>query len=345
MRLFLSRTGYKLPCLLECSFPMVRPPQLLAHLSRVQRASHADIRTALPLLPHERTVARWYRELGDQLVIFPTFTLAPLGLGHMHVFLPDADPAWLRFPYAVDHAWLTQDFSHRCLYLHCVVPLAHRDDVVQFVHDFGGERPVVISSGEGVQDLPLLGAPPTVAAAPRSTEVLHTFPLVVPVIFEGWNRRTSLPQLWRRVDERLGSHLREYCPRRRRELTSPVTAAYARLTAEGLFRQHAIRYTAFVKDTVEVLAVLADPALVDALRLHAVSIEEYEGSPHVVRLVGTNGLLEAFLSLPAGAVQVYFVQKHDCPCVRFCYEFLFLPKTGSWVFSREHLVQHLWGTP
>ena len=81
------------------------------------------------------------------------------------------------------------------------------------------------------------------------------------------------------------------------------------------------------------------------LRLHAVSIEEYEGSPHVVRLVGTNGLLEAFLSLPAGAVQVYFVQKHDCPCVRFCYEFLFLPKTGSWVFSREHLVQHLWGTP
>jgi hypothetical protein len=325
---------------------MVRPPQLLAHLSRVQRAAHADIRNALPALPHERTVSRWYRELGDQLVIFPTFALAPLGLRHIHVFLPDADPAWLRFPYAVDHAWLTQDFSHRCLYLHCIVPVAHHEAVLEFLHDFAGADQRAIPTGEGLQDLPVLGTlPPAVGEAPVCTALLREFPLVVPVIFEGWNRRTSLPQLWRSVDQRLGSQLREYVPRRRREPTSPVTAAYERLTQEGLFRQHTIRYTAFVPDSVEVLAIVADPSILGALRLHAVSIEEYAGSPVVVRLVGTSSLLEAFLSLPAGAVQLYFVHKRDCPCVRFCYEHLFVPKSGSWVFSRDHLLQHLWGSP
>ena len=324
---------------------MVRSPQFLAHLSRVQGASHADVRNDLPVLPHERTVSRWYRELGDQLVIFPTFALAPLGLGHLHVVLHEADDAWLRFPYAVDHAWLTQDFHHRCLYLHCIVPLVHREAVVQFLHDFGGEHPVLISTSEGVQDLPLLGAAPVVAAAPPSTEVLRTFPLVVPVIFEGWNRRTSLPALWRRVDERLGSQLREYVPRRHRETTSPVTTAYARLTEEGLFRQHTIRYSAFVRDAVEVLAIVIDPTILAVLRSHVVSMEEYAGSPLVVRVVGTSSLLAALLSLPAGAVQLYFVHKRDCIGVRFCYEHLFAPKSGSWVFSRDQLLHQLWGSP
>src|SRR5690349_5721267 len=117
---------------------MVRSSHVLAHLSRVQGASHADVRAGLPVLPHRRTLTRWYDELGDRLVIFPTFALSPLGLGHLHVFLPDADESWLRFPYAVDHAWLTQDLARRVLYLHCIVPLAHHDCLRAFLREFAG---------------------------------------------------------------------------------------------------------------------------------------------------------------------------------------------------------------
>jgi len=104
-----------------------------------------------------------------------------------------------------------------------------------------------------------------------------------------------------------------------------------------------IRYAPLLEDAVGIVVVLTDPALLVPLRRHARSIEEYAGSPAVVRLVGTSRLLEVLLSLPAGAVRLYFVHKRDCPCVRFCYELLFVPKTGSWVFSREQLLQHLWG--
>jgi len=324
---------------------MVRSSPLLAHLSRVQGASHADVRTVLPALPHERTLSRWYRELGDRLVIFPTFALAPLGLGDVHVFLATADESWLRFPYAVDHAWVTQDFTCRVLYLHCIVPLAHQDVVVQFLRDFVADATVVRTS-EGVQDLPVLGtSTPMLLAAPSHSDVLHECPLVIPVIFEGWNRRTSLPQLWKSVDTRLGSQLREYAPRRHRQPISPVTAAYATLTEAGLFRQHTIHYAALSDDAVEVLAVLTNVALLEPLRSYARTIEEYVGTSVVVRLVGTSRLMEALLALPAGTARLYFVHKHDQHHVRFCYEMLFVPKTGTWVFSREHLKQHLWGNP
>jgi hypothetical protein len=126
---------------------------------------------------------------------------------------------------------------------------------------------------------------------------------------------------------------------------SPVTAAYAHLTEEGLFRQHVIRYAALLEDTVEVLTILTDEAVLERLRLHARCIEAYAGTPLVVRLVGAGRLLRALLALPAGLARLYFVQKRETQRVRFCYELFFLPKTGSWAFSRDHLLRHLRGDP
>jgi hypothetical protein len=328
---------------------MVRPlhPQLLAYLVDLQRAAPVTEGHSVGR-PHERTVRRWYRDLGERLIAFPTFALDRLGLMHLHVFLKNAPDEWLRFPYAVEHAWMTNDFAGRVLYLHCVVPTVHQTPVQELLRELAGSGVEILSTGDGDQDLPLLGGGTTRTPVLSATSVLlQEVPLVVPVIFEGWNQRASMPRLWAAVHDRLGGRVRDYvrCRVRRTNGKMHVKHAYEQLTSTGLFRQQVIRYAAFLEDAVEILVVLPDAQSLDVLRPHSRSIEQYEGEHLVVRLVGTNGLFNALLSLPPGSARLYFVHRQptNTARVRFCYEFLFDPKPGAWVFCRERVLTHLQG--
>jgi hypothetical protein len=328
---------------------MVRPlhPQLLAYLLDLQRAAPVTEGHRIGR-PHERTVRRWYRDLGERLIAFPTFALDRLGLMHLHVFLKNAADDWLRFPYAVEHAWMTNDLAGRVLYLHCIVPAVHETPVQELLRELAGPGVEILSTGDGDQDLPLLGDAPTRTPALVGTSVLlRESPLVVPVIFEGWNQRASMPRLWTAVHDRLGNRVRDYvrCRVRRTNGKAHVKHAYEQLTNTGHFRQQVIRYATFQEDAVELLVVLPNTRSLDALRPHARSIEQYEGTNLVVRLIGTNGLFDALLALPPGSARLYFIHRQpaESPRVRFCYEFLFDPKPGIWIFCRERVITHLQG--
>src|SRR6478672_7342586 len=71
---------------------------------------------------HRRTMYRWHRRYAGLLIAFPSFAVEALGLAHVHLFIVEPARTWSRFPYAVEHTWLTPDFSRRVLYLHCIVP-------------------------------------------------------------------------------------------------------------------------------------------------------------------------------------------------------------------------------
>jgi len=325
---------------------MVRPlhPRLLAHLAHVPTLAPGE---PLDRIVHARTLRRWHRELGEQLIIFPSFALAALGLAHLHVFVENADPAFLQFPYAVEHAWVTENFRDRSLYLHCIVPTKHQHDVQNVLTELANGPVVVGHTRDARQTLTFLQQePPAQGRAPRSQEdLLRSFPLVVPVIFEGWNRRRSMPGLWTDIRERLGQQVREYVPTRVHFANGKrhVKDAYETLTRAGLFQQQLIRYAPLATDGIEVIMLLTEPAVVRTLQPHTRSIEYYEGDPALLRLVGSTALLDALLSLPPGAGTVYLAQKQRATHVRFCYEDLFDPRRGTWRFSRQGILDRIRG--
>jgi hypothetical protein len=126
------------------------------------------------------------------------------------------------------------------------------------------------------------------------------------------------------------------------------------LNDHGLLRQHIVRYHPWLSDSVEVFVLLKNnngwlAELTEAIRAGSAAIEMYTGSDGtaVVRVIGHDDVLRTLLGL-----QDEF-QRHGATLylrnptarneerVRFCYEFLFEPKTGAWVFPHDEIIARM----
>jgi hypothetical protein len=313
-------------------------------------------------LGHERTLARHRHEYRSSLRVFPSFTIEALGLSHVHVVVLGADERWLRFPYAVEHAWATRDFAQHALYLHCLVPTEHVVLVEKLVHDLEalgwGMACLVLRSQSGWQHFSRCGhhlLSQSVGVVPEERVLLRQHPLVVPVIAEAWNHDATLPLLWQRIDARLGRRVREYLPHRRVLHTNGkhhTRAACLGLAAAGLFRQQLVRFLPEAKEGIEVL--LMDRDLTDHMvelleELHGIArvSETYADRDGTIveRVLGSSAVLDAIIRTTGtlgSSARIFLVDKRSGSReVRFCYEFLFDPKTGTWVFPREQIVKHM----
>lgn len=313
-------------------------------------------------LGHERTLARRRHEYRSCLRVFPSFTIEALGLSHVHLVILGADDRWLRFPYAVEHAWATRDFVQQALYLHCLVPTEHVAMVEEVIRDLQargwGTACLVLPSQSGWQHFSRCGhqnPPQATSLIPEERVLLRQHPLVVPVITEAWNQDTTLPSLWKRIEERLGRRVRDYLPHRRVLHTNGkehVRAACTGLAAAGLFRQQLVRFVPGAEDGIEVL--LMDRDLTDHLvelleELHGIasSCETYSGPDGTVveRVLGSNKVLDAIIRTTGtlgSTIRIFLVDKRPASReVRFAYELLFNPKAGEWMFPRDRIMEHL----
>jgi hypothetical protein len=180
---------------------------------------------------------------------------------------------------------------------------------------------------------------------------------VVPVICECWSGQESFAGLWARIVATTGDKLRAFVPRGRlyaRNGKTHVKAALDALERAGLFEQYIIRFEALLGTHLEVFLIVRRckdwlPELLDDLRPVTRVVESYgdDRGASVVRAVGARDLLDFLLAAQAElqrhSVNVFVrnTHHHDPTMVRFCYEFLFNPRTGSWEFPREQILDHL----
>ena len=313
-------------------------------------------------LGHERTLARRRQQVRSSLRVFPSFTVEALGLSHLHVVVVGADTRWLRFPFAVEHAWATRDFVQQALYLHCLVPKEHTRQVEALLRELQsagwGRVSLVLRSESGWQHFSRCGhdaVTQPMGVVPEEHSLLRQHPLAVAVIAEAWNREATLPSLWRRIEQRLGRRVQEFLPRRRVLHTNGkehIRAACVGLARAGLFRQQLVRFAP--EESVGVEVLLLDQDLKDHMvellqELHGVArvTETYAGRDGVVvdRLLGSSAVLDAILRTTGTlgkSAAIFLVEK--CPTsdeVGFAYDLLFNPKTGSWEFPRDQIMHHL----
>ena len=306
-----------------------------------------------------RTLYRWRQSFGRRLQVVPTFTLERLGLTHLHLVITNPGREWFRFPYAVEHAWLTPDLVNNQLYLHCVVPRVHKADVRALVRECRAWCTGITLSWteDGWQELPGI----TVETAPVSSSrtddaVMREEPLVVPVVFEAWNAE-SMNGIWTCIRERVRDNLRQYLRRGKIYGTNGklhVRQTYERLSQQGLFRQYLVRYEGWRDETSEVIIFLRHAndwmaELAEAVRSSAAAMEAYSGDDGtvVVRIAGNHELLHSYLALQNDLQRYdarFFLHNPRCPStpgVRFCYEFLFDPRTGSWSFPHDTIINYM----
>jgi hypothetical protein len=265
-------------------------------------------------------------------------------LRHAHVFVTKPDPSWLDVPYAVEACWVTPDFCQEVLYLHCLVP--DGTDLVRTLAGYPCVRSEVVWSGSGWQrflheDAALGIAKPVPVG---TSAVTRRLPFVIPAMTELWNYPNSLPLAWARIHRRLGRQLVHYLPRTRIHAVNGkmhVTSAFRVLKEEGLLQQQLIRYHPLLAASVEVFLTVRmtpDDALVFLHRLRPVlhAIETYPTSDgYWCRLLGPHQVLDAIINLPLNIREqlsgVHFhTKRHPSPVVRFRYEELFDPATGTW---------------
>jgi len=322
-------------------------------------------------LLHRRTLYRWQRRYAGTFVVFPSFSVEGLGLVHVHLFIVQPSRSWSGFPYAIEQTWTTPDLARRVLYLHCIVPAAHLALVERLVGNLEAQGwstgHVWLPSESGWQEVDLVAgsghrgreAPDTPDQFRDDVILLHEYPLVVPAMLETWNVQSSLPRLWERVRDRLGTGVKGYFPRRRVHLVngkSDLREAYARLSTAGLFRQQVVRGKLLASGNVEIFLVMRSTAdrileFIEACRAFARSIESYPcpRGRWLLRLTGTADLLNAIIGaladLPGVCLRGFFADQHttdgDRSVARFCYEFLFNPKTGTWVFPQDRIMDYM----
>src|SRR5215467_7043299 len=94
-------------------------------------------------------------ELGDALTYYPSVAYEALGLVHIHLFIEDPRARWEALPYAVRASWLVRGPAGvRVLYLHCLVPRAHVEQLSQLLKELRaphGDRITSITSSDGWQ--------------------------------------------------------------------------------------------------------------------------------------------------------------------------------------------------
>jgi hypothetical protein len=293
----------------------------------------------------------------------PSFSLERLGLERVHLVIRNPTRVWAHFPYAVEHAWLTGDFAQNSLYLHCIVPRAHKKLFRELLRECQTNgwcsQSDALWSGSGWQELPdaSTGNPPLDSPVVDDAVVLQEFPLVVPAIFESWNHSQSFADIWNASAAHIGDHLRCYLPRGRIYHVNGklhVHHAFDVLSKYGLFRQYLIRYEGWLRESLEVFVFFhhADdwlPELCEALRPVAIAMETYNGNDGdaVLRVVGREGVLRQLLGFQeelgqhAGRVFLRNANHEKEEHVRFCYEFLFDAKQKTWVFPHDTIIKHM----
>ena len=325
-------------------------PALLSYLRSLQGSTsvglHGISRTSVGR--SSRTLYRWHRSLGDQLLIVPNVGVEGLGLQHAHVFIEHANEGAVRFPFAVEAAMVTPDFCREVLYLHCLVPSGLVAGFARLVQELGTVRVTWSSSGwqqfaHGDEEFLLPMKEPV-----RSSELLRRYPFIVPAMAELWAYPNSLPLAWYRIYQRLGENVRRYLPGttiRHVNGKTHLTDAFGVLRRELLLRQQIIRYHPLLAVSVEVFLLVRmerDDArkFLGCLRevLHAVETYPMEDG-YWCRVLGPHRLLDAIINLPPDVREclgsVYFhTKRHPTPRVGFDYERLFDPKKGRWRLTR-----------
>lgn len=316
---------------------------ILQYLEALQEVNcctgSAAIHKAYPrLLPSRRSINRWFRRHPD-LAISPMFVIECLGLLHVHLFLDSPSEELLEFPYAVSGLWL-RDLRRRTLYLHCVIPREHQAAVAEWVRH-QHHTATVIPSESGWQTLQLtkeanhLQTKPLLQLDARS--LLRSAPLIVPVIFESWGKRTNLTQLWGAIVERNGDRVRTYLPRQRVHHVngkSHVKQALATLERAGLFRQHAIGFGPLQSGHAELMLVLDHEeaeALLQECQVLIVAVERFGCSGQdILHIVGRWELLDHPRLISRSGVFLVDKNMSSSLRVRFAYEELFNVQTRDW---------------
>jgi hypothetical protein len=330
---------------------MTKPPlhpALFRYLRSVQASDrvglHGLLRRKSDCARSARTVYRWQRSLGNQLLVIPNVVVERLGLRHAHVFVTKPDPSWLSLPYAVEAAWVTPDFCQEVCYLHCLVPATV--DLDALLKSLPCSRYEMVWSGSGWQQF-LANEEELFLPVPIEgsvSDVLGQAPFVVPSMMELWTYPNSLPLAWERIRQRLGTRVKDYLPRTRVRYVNGkthLTAAFRSLKDDGLFCQHIVRYHPLLAASVEVFLLVCMEredvtVLLRGLRpvLHAVETYPTTGG-YWCRLLGPHRLLDAIMLLPVSVRErvttIHFhTKRHPSPVVRFAYETAFNPKTGAW---------------
>lgn len=338
-------------------------PNVLRFVHELHRSARVDgiemFLRARPSLASSRSVCRWHRELGDALTYYPSITYEALGLVHVHLFIEEPRSPWEVLPYAVRASWLVcGPAGARVLYLHCLVPRDHTEQLAELLKEVRaphGDRITSITTTDGWQLLDQ-EQPREICrlAPPMAWDAVEHYPLLIPVICESIEVRRSMPELWSVISDRLGDHVWEYLPRGMRRLPhngKQYVAHALRLVNETLlFRQHVIRYAAY--DAVATEVVLRVRAGAEELaRLcspEAPVIEIFPaGSESFVRVHGTPSclthLFTSFATLDVSAW--WFVDRIAAArsplTVRFAYELLFDPATTEWLFPADEIKRRL----
>lgn len=319
--------------------------QYLQTVHETTRAVGVEELCRLPGMPDVRSVYRWHDALGDDLIYFPSIALQSLGLVHLHVFIDDPTASWEDCKHAIRALWVVRSPGRRTLYLHCVVPAEDGDHVRACIQEKARHQGVtIITTRDGWQALstPTFRSPPATPITDARGVIAH-YPLIIPAVFEALESRKSYPALWEAICQRLGDRVWEYLPRFSRRLPHNgkqyVREAFRCLTDAHLVRQHLIRYAPMREFAVELLLLVsADTDDVLAAFGGAVALEVYPADNaslvHVhAPLSCLTTILSATLSLPITAC--WFVDRTTNEAqplqVRFDYETLFDPQTGTWV--------------
>ena len=196
-------------------------PEILGFLNLLHRSPRylgiADLKKEYAEhLPNMRTIYRWQKELGDKFRYFPRIHFQALGLVHLHLLIEKPSDKWVLFPFAVEIAWLIKDMNERVLYLHCLVPEIYMDTFQNLLMDLKNEGFCkdlkTIQTGDGTQTLKDLKSCfdrkgrieideleendsgwDLVIGSRYGQDLLKQCPLIIPVVFENYGRKMSLP--------------------------------------------------------------------------------------------------------------------------------------------------------
>ncbi len=328
---------------------------LLRYLRGVQRQTGVGLRALVHASSDRsvRTVYRWRRDLGEQLLVIPSVRVEYLGLLHAHVFVHEPSDAWLSCRYGVEAAFVTADLTTHFLYVHCLVPVLQQRAAITYFESLGSARWEVLWSGSCWQEFvhpdEALSMPSS-ATLMADSELLRAYPLVVPVMMESWRYPNSMPMIWERVKQRLAHRdLRAHLPHRRVHVINGKThvkRAFDLLSAQGLLAQHVVRCHPLLNGSVKLFVRINGDRvttlrLLTGLRRFLHAIETYPTvDGYFCRLLGHYDLLYALMHLPEEdrsllRVVCVHTKRYPAPTMHFAYHDLFDPRSGTWRLPEE----------
>ncbi|MGK2858158.1 MAG: hypothetical protein ACSLFQ_13225 [Thermoanaerobaculia bacterium] len=321
-----------------------------------------------PALGDPRKIYRWQRALGDDLIYYPTVSFRALGLEHLHLFIDKPQIAWDAFPYAVSAEWVVSGLGARTLYLHCIVPVVHREEVaalLRWLEESGACTQVTNitthDSWQIVHDKEQEDPVPSGVLSPvsvRAWDIVERLPLLIPVIFEATEQRRSLPAIWDAVYARLGKNVWEYLPRFSRRMPrngkAYVNEAFAILNHTGLFRQNVVRYKPFDAVCTPMFLHVEGQELPELIadfapRAPLLDVHPIAENAALLRISTTHAQTRYVLTTASSVPRIkswYFIdllQNEREPLhPRFAYELLFDAATTQWLFPREEIIARLY---